>query len=978
MNTSRASLIERFNTLPKMRRFAAFVGMAAVAAAIISMLIWLTVFRQPPQRPVAIAIVAPMTGPDAAVGQSLRDGAQVWVDHKGRLAKGRSVRIVTFDTVTLPDALQQAAKDPDVVAVLGPQGLADTAASGVPGLPLAGPPATDNGWTFPLSAEPTYEARFLANYVRNVTGEKLVSILMPEGADQEAVANAFDETLQRFGTKVVYKWQVSGRAALDAQAKQIADKQIAGAILVLGDPAFAAEAVAALGAAEVSNRVVGLRDLATNQFLSQLHKAWRGPGALGSALDNTLVTTPLLFDTAGVAAQAFQTFYRSVHHQTPDWVAQLGNDGARVISQALAATNPDAPGGDLREALRTELLKHRSADTALAGLAGPIFFDSREGGSLPTLVGRYDGQDIVAAPTQLTPIRDDGVSNYLEQLQAGKILYVNDRFMYKTNLVPAGIRITKVTNLKTDVNTVDLEFMLWFRWRGDVVPNDIVFDNAVAPITLGNPERSVDDGDQHYRAWRVRGTFFLNYEDVTRQYGSQLVDVTFRHRTLARNNLMYVADVIGMDLKALGDTPKAGSMVARLLNVDTDNGHGSALVDQLTQSKVLAGAPGWLIDQALFSQQLGRSGADGDPSYVGFGKPAPLFSRMSMDVVLVLDELDITTLLPPSILIYLAIFAFSGSILAFLLDRRGSGQFWRMQTLLLRLVCWPALLASFSAMALDYTLLNASLSMANVVDFISRLMWWMVPARLVSLSVQRFIWAPLEIRTQRKVPTVFRILVSIIIYGLSMLGVVAFVMGKTVTSLLATSGLLTFIVGMSLQSSLRDVVSGVMINLERPFGLGDWIRIGRTVGQVSDISWRTTRIRMPGGQIVAFANGRVADSEIENMTPAGAFDASLVLFLDPRCNPDQVVTVLRRAAEKVTKPEFTLSKVVLRGIENEKGAWVAKYEIDMICTSYRDRGKIRSAVWLEVWRELEAAGLIWATMPQTNHLPEDEVAIAAQ
>ena len=978
MNTPRASLIERFNMLPKMRRFAIFVALAAVAAALGSAVVWVSVFRPPAQRPVAIAVVAPMTGPNAAIGQALRDGAQTWVDHKGRLAGGRKVRVVTFDSVTMPDAVQQAARDPEIVAVMGPDGMEDTTVYGLPRFVLAGPPATDNGWSFSLSADPIYEARFLANYVRNVSGEKLVSILMPEGAEQAALADAFDETLQRYGTKVVYKWRVSGREGLAAQAKDIADKQVAGAIVVLGNPDFAAEAVAALGAAEVSNRIVGLRDLATNQFLTRLHQVWHGPGALGATLDNTLVTTPLLFDTAGVEAQAFQTSYRSAYHHTPDWVAVLGHDGARLVSQALAGTPLGASGASLRTTLRTELLKHRSADGAFAGLASPIFFEARDGGPLPTLIGRYDGQEIVAAPTQLSPIRDDGVSNYLEQLQAGKILYVNDRFMYKTNVVPAGIRITKVTNLKPELNTVDLEFMLWFRWRGDLAPNDVVFDNAVQPIVLGNPERTVDDGDQHYRAWRVRGTFFLNYEDVARQYGSQLVDVTFRHRTLARNNLMYVADVVGMDLSTSTEAAKAGTALSRMLNIDIDNGHGSALVDQLTQSRVLAGAPGWLIDQALFSQQLGRSGADGDPSYVGFGKPAPLFSHMSMDVVVTLDEFDIATLLPPSILVYLAIFALSGSILAFLLDRKGSGQFWRMQTLILRLICWPALLASASALALDYTVGNGSLSMAQAVDFLSRLAWWLVPARLVSLSVQRFIWVPLEIRTQRKVPTVFRILVSMLIYGLALLGVVAFVLGKTVTSLLATSGLLTLIVGLALQSSLRDVVSGVMLNLERPFVLGDWIRIGRTTGQVSDISWRTTRIRMTGGQIVAFANGRVADAEIENMTPAGAFDASLILFMDPRCNPSDVIDVIRRAVGKVKAPEFTLSKVILRSIENEKGAWVGRYEADMICTQYRDRGKVRSAVWLELWRELEASGLLWATVPQTLHQPEEEGALAAQ
>ena len=121
------------------------------------------------------------------------------------------------------------------------------------------------------------------------------------------------------------------------------------------------------------------------------------------------------------------------------------------------------------------------------------------------------------------------------------------------------------------------------------------------------------------------------------------------------------------------------------------------------------------------------------------------------------------------------------------------------------------------------------------------------------------------------------------------MGMVAFVMGKTVTSLLATSGLLTLIVGLALQSNLRDIISGVMLNLERPFKIGDYIRIGRILGQVHDISWRTTRVRTPNGQIIAFANGRVSESEIENMTPAEYFETSLVLYMDPRCNPDALV-----------------------------------------------------------------------------------------
>lgn len=973
-----AAVTERIRQLPKGRRFLVFLALAGLVGAAGSAAIYLAVLRAPAGRAVTIAVIAPLSGPQAELGRSLRDGVARWAATQASTSTGgHQVTLAVFDEDTAPDALTHAADNPDVVAVIGPlREQADTAAvlavHGLPRLALAGPAADEAAWSFPLSADPAYEARFLANYVRNVIGEKLVSIIRPDTPDQAAIAAAFDETLQRFGTRVVYNWPIAGagearEAALRARATEIAEQKVAGAILVLGEPDFAAETVAALGAAETGNRVIGLRALATDAFLGRLRAAWRGPGSLGATLNGTLVTTPLLFDTAGVQAQAFQADFRTATGRAPDWVALLGHDAASVIGNALAALSvpADASGTALRAALRDALLTHRSPETALPGLAGPLFFEERSGGALPTLVGSFDGQDLVAAQIQLSPIRDEGVSNYLEQLTAGRVLYVNDRFMYKTNVVSAGIRLTKIADFNVDANTAELEFMLWFRWRGGFGPQDVVFENAVQPVTLATPERVADDGDLHYRAWRVRGRFFLNFSKVARPYGTQMAGIIFRHRTLARNNLMYVADIVGMDLAGPGHAATAvadTSWLTRLTGAPADS--YSALARQLAEGRVLAGAVGWVVDQALISQELARAGTDGDPGYVGFGKPPPLFSTLAMDVIVKPDAIDVRALVPNGLLIYLAIFALSGAMLAYLLDRRDRGQFWRMQTLVLRLVTWPVLLATCSVLALDYAVAQAGLGVVETVDFLSRAAWWLVPARLLALTVERFVWVPLEARTQRRVPTVFRMIVALLIYSLAGLGVVAFVLGKTITSLLATSGVLAMIVGLAVQSNLKDIFSGLMLNLERPFVLNDWVRINRTHGQVVDVSWRTTRLRGSDDQIIAFPNGKVAEAEIENLTRAGAYDAGITVYMDPRCPPEDVLAALRRAVAAVTDPPFKCGGMGMTRVENVNGSWAARYYID--AWAERPGGlvfKLKGALWRAIWVELTAAGLTWGLGP---------------
>jgi potassium-dependent mechanosensitive channel len=545
--------------------------------------------------------------------------------------------------------------------------------------------------------------------------------------------------------------------------------------------------------------------------------------------------------------------------------------------------------------------------------------------------------------------------------------------MYKTNVVSAGIQLNKITDLKPDTNTVNLEFMMWFRWRGNLAPNDVVFANAVTPIVLGQPERSQDDGDRHYRAWRVRGQFFLNSAPVRRSYNSELVDITFRHRALARNNLMYVDDVVGMDLAGGGAAAHDdGGWLNRLFGGEA--ARGSALARRLREQRVLAGAQGWVIDQALISQQLARAGSDGDPSYVGFGKPQPLFSHIAMDVVLNPDEIDIGSLFSTSMLIYLAIFALSGATLAHLLDRRDLRHFWRVQTLFLRLITWPVLLATGSVLALNYALANTSPGIVEAVDFLTRAAWWLVPARLLALVVERFIWTPLEMSTGRRVPTVFRIVVSILIYGLAFMGVIAFVMGKTVTSLLATSGLLTLIFGLAVQSNLKDIFSGVMLNLERPFQVNDWVRINRVIGQVHDISWRTTRLQTGNGEIVAFANGKVVDAEIENMSRAGSFDATTIVHMDPRCSPDQVIAALKRALDSVEDPPYAMKRVILQRVENEGGIWAGRYMMDVRVPEYGMRNRFWGALWPAILRELGQAGLTWGLLPHSgDDMPRAEM-----
>ena len=1002
----------------KRQLFLVILGIAGLVASIISTIIHFAVVR-PNEAEVRLAVVAPLSGPAKAVGEEIRRGATLFVDQvnaAGGLGH-RPLKLLTFDDGDDPAKARAAAEEAVAAGVVGVVGhysdAALTAAAEVyraHAMPVISPAAEFDGtgdanpWVFRNSSSQLYEVRFLANYLRNVIGEKTVSIIYQSGPAGEAQAQAFDEVMQRFGTKVLYRWDFDGAApdlATRAQAiaADIHDKNLIGSFLVLGDPSGDAKILTALRRAGIDNRVFGPRALATNAFMAALKTEWKASEAsitdlrrrasLASGLNGVLASTPLLFDTAGELAQGFKNGYIKTHRTPPDWLAASAFDAMRLMVYAHGRPGPDHDGLTLEE-FRGHERDHLAAldgdHVRVDSLFGPVAFNTRGISAPQTMIGSYDGVDMVAAMTQLSPIREENIGNYLDELVAGRALYVNDRFMYKTNVVYAGLKLEKISGIDVSNNTVSLNFQIWFRWRGSIDPQDLVFTNAAEPIRLEKPDREATIGDMLYRSYEVKGKFYLNYSSVERGYGTEVVGITFHHRTLARNNLMYVSDILGMDMNS--SSTLAEQMIKSNLVVDLSHGAADAsffqrvvaqlspapettdpLVDAMMRSRVLAGISGWVLDRAWVSQDVARRGAEGDPAFVGFGKPQPEFSQLDMGSLLKPDQIDPRDFIPHDWLVVLAIFSLVGTVVANLLDRKDRGQFWRMQTLGLRIVCWPLLLLSAGNMALDYGIQNLTTSTVDMIVTVYSSLWWLVPARLAAISLERFVWVPLEDRTGRKIPNIVRAISALIIYLFAAFGVIAFVMGKTLTSLLATSGLLAMIIGLAVQANIANIFSGIVLNIERPFSVGDYIKISASVmGQVVDITWRTIRIRHLEGQMVCLANAKVSEAEIHNFSDMGPNFVRIPVFVDPRYDPRLVRKLIKEALDSFTiflnlTSNYFGPDAQFKGVECNNGVWAARYRVKFYVEKGNDENMVVNELMARIWERFHANGVDWSPPP---------------
>ena len=103
------------------------------------------------------------------------------------------------------------------------------------------------------------------------------------------------------------------------------------------------------------------------------------------------------------------------------------------------------------------------------------------------------------------------------------------------------------------------------------------------------------------------------------------------------------------------------------------------------------------------------------------------------------------------------------------------------------------------------------------------------------------------------------------IYALGVTVVLA-ILGANWTAIAALLGAATFGTSLALQDVGRSFVNGVYILVERPFRIGDKVRIGDAEGRVEDVGVRLTTLRAMDGERIVVPNTVVFSSTIENAT----------------------------------------------------------------------------------------------------------------
>ncbi|MCH2108306.1 MAG: mechanosensitive ion channel family protein [Polyangiaceae bacterium] len=115
-----------------------------------------------------------------------------------------------------------------------------------------------------------------------------------------------------------------------------------------------------------------------------------------------------------------------------------------------------------------------------------------------------------------------------------------------------------------------------------------------------------------------------------------------------------------------------------------------------------------------------------------------------------------------------------------------------------------------------------------------------------------------------RVPSLFLDLARFVVVLVGLSVVLSKVWGADLAGLLTALGVGSIVIGLALQDTLSNIFAGIAILFERPFKEGDWIHFEGHFGQVTSITWRSTRMLAHLGDTVVIPNSKIASAVVIN------------------------------------------------------------------------------------------------------------------
>jgi MscS family membrane protein len=202
----------------------------------------------------------------------------------------------------------------------------------------------------------------------------------------------------------------------------------------------------------------------------------------------------------------------------------------------------------------------------------------------------------------------------------------------------------------------------------------------------------------------------------------------------------------------------------------------------------------------------------------------------------------------------------------------------------------------------------------------------------------------------------FKVIIAII----GVLLVIEFAFHKDISAWLGGVGIATAAIALAAKESLENLIASFIIFFDKPFHIGDLVKVNGVTGNIEKIGLRSTRIRTDQKTYITVPNKQMVDSIVDNLTLRTQRRADIKLEISLATSSDQLQQLID-GIKRITEQPAVQNRVVLLN-DIVTNAYIIQVEYYSRPVPIAEFNELKQRINLEIIKlieslKLELAGL---------------------
>ena len=202
-------------------------------------------------------------------------------------------------------------------------------------------------------------------------------------------------------------------------------------------------------------------------------------------------------------------------------------------------------------------------------------------------------------------------------------------------------------------------------------------------------------------------------------------------------------------------------------------------------------------------------------------------------------------------------------------------------------------------------------------------------------------------------------------------------LGFEISAVIAGLGVSGIVIGLALQSIVKDLFSSFCIIFDKPFEVGDFIIVGDFMGVVQNVGIKTTRLTSLGGEHLVFSNSDLTESRVRNykrMTQRRVVFSFGVEYSTQEDKLKMIPSMVKKIIGDID--DVKCDRVHFQRFGNSSLDFEVVYYV--LSSDYNKYMDIQERINFEIFSKFNKEGIHFAFPTQTLHVNEHNVVQQAE